>query len=258
MSWASRRQFKYISIILVILLLILFWIFYPMIFKKPTCFDEKKNGTETAVDCGGSCLRVCGVDVSAPVVVWSRAFPVTANIYNLVAYIENPNMNVAIEKVNYEFRIYDINNTLIGRREGSTFIPPNQAFVVFEPRFNAGEMQVRSVTFELLSPYNWVKKEPTLNLLPIKVENIVLDNNSYLPSLTAKVKNDSIHDIPFFSAVAILYDVEHNVVNVSKTEKDGILSNASLPISFTWPEVLSGTPVKSDVLIQINPFTTSF
>jgi hypothetical protein len=229
-----------------------------MILKKPTCSDMKMNGTETGVDCGGICQRVCDTDVFDPVIVWSRAFPVTSNIYNLVAYIENPNKSAAIEKVNYEFRIYDINNILIGRREGSTFIPPNQPFVVFEPRFNAGEIEVKSVSFELISPYVWLKKEPTLALLPIKVENIILDNNFNLPSLTAKVINDSIYDIPSFNVVAILYDLEHNAINVSRTEKEGILSNASLPISFTWPEALTRTPVKNDVLIQINPFAVSF
>lgn len=258
MSWASRRQFKYISTILVILLLILFWIFYPMIFKKPTCFDNKLNGTETGIDCGGSCSRVCDVDASIPVIVWSRAFPVTANIYNLAAYVENQNQNAAVEKVDYEFLIYDTNNKLIGTRKGTTFIPPNQPFVVFEPRFNSGELQVKSVSFEFVSPFVWQKKEPTLNLLPITVENIILDNNFNLPSLTAKIKNDSIYDIPPFSAVGILYDIDHNVINVSKTEKDGIPSNASLPVSFTWPETLSNIPVKNDILVQINPFTVSF
>lgn len=258
MSWASRRQFKYISIILIILLLILFWIFYPIIFKKPTCFDGKLNNTETGVDCGGACSRICDTEASLPVVVWSRAFPVTANIYNLAAYIENQNRNASIEKVDYEFLIYDENHKLIGTRKGSTFIPPNQPFVVFEPRFNSGEMTVKSVSFEFTSSFIWQKKEPTLTILPITVENIVLDNNFNLPSLTAKIKNDSIHDIPSFSAVAILYDINHNAINVSKTEKDGIKSNASLPVSFTWPEALLDTPVKNDILIQINPFTVSF
>jgi len=229
-----------------------------MIFKKPTCFDNKLNGTEIGIDCGGSCSRFCDSDTSSPVVVWSRAFPVTANIYNLAAYVENPNQNAAVSKVDYEFLIYDTNNKLIGTRKGSTFIPPNQAFVVFEPRFNSGEIQVKSVSFEFTSPLVWQKKEPTINILPITVENIILDNNYNLPSLTAKKKNDSIHDIPPFSAVAILYDIDHNVINISKTDKDGILSNASLPISFTWPEALSGVPVKNEILMQINPFTTSF
>ncbi len=258
MSWAMRRQFTYLSIILGVLLLILFWIFYPMIFKKPTCFDNKQNGTETGIDCGGSCSLICSVDTTNPVVVWSRAFPVTANIYNLASYVENRNQSAAVEKADYEFLIYDTNNKLIGRRTGSTFIPPNQPFVVFEPRFNSGEVEVKSISFEFISPLAWHKKEPILNTLPIKVDKIVLENNFNLPRLTANIKNDSIYDLPSFSVVGILYDIDHNVINLSKTEKDGLLSNANLPVSFTWPEALTGDPVKNDILIQVNPFTISF
>jgi hypothetical protein len=258
MSWASKRQFKYLLMVLGVFFLIIFWIIYPLIFKDPTCFDTKMNGDEKGIDCGGSCSRFCDSEVKAPIVVWSRAFLVTANIHNLVAYIENPNKNGAIQNVNYEFRIYDINNKLIGRREGSTFIPPNQQFVIFESRFDGGESEIKSVSFDFAPPFIWQKKEPTLSLLPIKVENIVLDNNFNLPSLSARIKNDSIYDIPPFDVVGILYDMNHNAINVSKTQKDGLLSNASLPISFTWPEALSGVPVKNEILMQINPFTTSF
>lgn len=258
MSWALKRQFTYLSIVLGILLLILFWIFYPKIFKKPTCFDNKQNGTETGIDCGGGCSLVCLVDTTNPVIVWSRAFPVTGNIYNLAAYIENRNQSAAVEKADYEFLIYDTNNKLIGRRTGSTFIPPNQPFVIFEPRFNSGEIEVKSVSFEFISSLAWHKKEPILNTLPIKVDNIVLDNNFNLPRLTAVIKNESIHDLPSFDVVGILYDIDHNVINLSKSEKDGLLSNANLPVSFTWPEALSSNPVKNDVLIQVNPFKISF
>lgn len=258
MSWASRRQFKYLAIVFGIFSLIVFWIIYPIIFKTPTCSDGKLNGDETGVDCGGSCSRVCNLDVVSPVTVWSRAFPVAGSIYNLVAYIENPNKNSAIAKANYEFRIYDVNNKLIGRREGSTFIPPNQQFVVFEPRFDLGESKIRSISFEFIPPFIWQKKEPFVNILPIKVDNVVLKNDYNLPTLTARVKNESIYDIPSFDVIAILYDIDNNAINASKTHKEGLESNGNLPVYFTWPEALIDTPVKNDVLVQINPFAISF
>jgi len=258
MSWASRRQFKYLSIVFGVFFLIIFWILYPMIFKKPTCFDGKQNGTETGIDCGGSCARICDVETADPITVWSRAFPVTGNIYNLVAYVSNQNKNGAIREAKYEFKVYDTNNKLIGRKEGSTFIPPNQQFAVFEPRFIAGENQIKSVSFEFIPPYLWQKKEPILNTFPIKIDNIVLDNDFNEPTLTARVKNESIYDIPSFEVIAILYDLNDNAINVSKTSKEGLRSNASLPVFFTWPEALSAIPAKRDILVQINPFNLSF
>jgi hypothetical protein len=258
MSWASRRQFKYATGVILFFGLIIFAIAYPYIFKKPTCLDNKQNGTETGIDCGGTCSLMCKSDVTAPVVLWSRAFHVTGNSYNLVAFIENRNKNSGVEKAPYEFRVYDTNNKLLGRKEGETFIPPNQQFAIFESRFEAGDNQIKSVSFDFASSLVWVKKEPTIQTLKIDINKIVFDNNKDTPSLSAMVNNDSIYDIPKFDVIAILYDIDHNAINASKTTKDQLLNNTSLPLIFTWPETLSATPVTNDVLIQINPFSVSF
>ena len=139
-----------------------------------------------------------------------------------------------------------------------TFIPPNQQFAVLESRFDAGEGEIKNVTFEFLPPLIWVKKAPTLQTLPIRVSSIIFDDNKDTPSLSAIINNDSIYDLPEFDVIAILYDVDHNAINASKTHKDKLLNNNSLPVFFTWPEILSANPVTKDILIQINPFSVSF
>lgn len=258
MTWATKRQLQYVGGLFGIFLIILFIFLYPVIFKKPSCTDGKKNGVEAGIDCGGACSRMCLETTSDPVVLWSRAFPVVGNTYNLVALIENQNKNSGIENIPYEFRIYDVNNRLIGRRQGSTFIPPNTQFAIFEPRFDFGQSQVKSVTFEFSAPFNWIKKEPTLNTLPIYVDNITMGEDKKSPSLSAIIKNESIYEIPSFDVIAILYDEERNAINASKTVKEGLSSNNSLPVFFTWPEPLTSEPVIKDVLISINPFNVSF
>lgn len=258
MSWSSRKQFEYLMIVFVVFLLIVFWIIHPLIFKNPTCFDGKKNGTEIGIDCGGSCSKICNSEAFSPVVVWSRAFPVTGNIYNLVAYVENPNKDAAISAINYEFKVYDTNNKLIGTRNGKTYIPPDKQYVIFSPRFNAGQSNIRSVSFEFIPPFTWLKKEPTLNTLPVIVKNINYSSNLNSSSLSAKVENNSIYDLPPFSVVAILYDTKGNAINVSQTKTEGLSSNKDTFINFTWPMALPKTPVKNDVLVQVNPFSVSF
>jgi len=258
MSWASRRQFKYLSIVLLFIAIIVFIFIYPFIFKESTCYDGKQNGNEDGIDCGGSCSLMCESDISSPAILWSRAFPVTGSNYNLVAFVENRNKTSGVAKASYEFRIYDTNNTLIGRREGTTFIPPNQQFAVFESRFDAGESTIKTVTFEFDSSLSWVKKFPTLQTLPINIKNIVFDNDKDTPSLSVTISNDSVYDIPEFDIIAILYDINGNAINTSKTHKNKLLSNNSMSINFTWPETLSTVPVTEDVLVSINPFSVSF
>ena len=258
MSWAASRQLKYFSGLVVFLGLIIFAFIYPIIFKDSTCSDGKKNGTETGVDCGGSCSLMCKEDISAPAIVWSRAFHVTANNFNLVAFVENRNKNAGVMSASYEFRVYDTNNKLLGRRQGTTFIPPNQQFAIFEPRFDSGESNIKSVSFEFVPNLVWVKKLPTLQLLKISINNIMLDNNKDTPTLSAIINNNSIYDIPEFDVIAILYDAEHNAINASKTHKGTLINNGSIPVVFTWPEALTSEPVTKDVMVLINPFSVSF
>ena len=258
MNWAAKRRLQYLAGFFGVIFIILFIIFYPVIFKKPTCNDGKKNGNELGVDCGGSCSLICKDTASDPLILWSRAFNVVGNDYNLVAYVENQNRDAAIEKISYEFRIYDDKNLLIGRRQGTAYIPPNRQFAIFEPRFNSGQSVVKSVMFDFTEPFVWVKKEPTLNTLPIYVDNIAMGNDGSSPSLSARIKNDSVHDLPQFDVIAILYDKDGNAINASKTVKSGLLSGSSSDVTFTWPEALSDTPVKKDVIIMINPFSVSF
>lgn len=258
MSWASNRKLKYVLGLILVLAFIVFLFFIPTIFRKPTCTDGKQNGTETGIDCGGICPLLCKQDVADPVVVWSRAFPVIGNNYNLVAFVENRNINSGVINAPYEFRIYDTNNKLLGRREGVTFIPPNQQFAVFEARFDSGQNQIKTVTFDFIEPLVWIKKVSALQTLPIHVTNIVFDDNKDTPNLQAVMRNDSIYDIPGFDVVAILYDQNHNAINASKTHKNGISSNSTIPLIFTWPETLSAPVFTKDIIPLINPFSVSF
>ncbi len=258
MTWASQRRLQYLSGLFVLFLVVLFIFLYPILFKKPTCMDGVKNGAETGIDCGGTCSRRCLAQISDPIIFWSRAFHVVGSTYNLVAFIGNQNMDSAVKEATYEFKIYDVNNKMIGRKSGSTFIPPNKQFAVFDSRFDAGESQVKSVTFEFTGNLDWVKKQPTLDSLPIFIDNIAMGSDNLNPSLSARVKNESIQDLPKFETIAILYDIDNNAINASKTFRDALRSGESISVNFTWPEPLTAMPVKKDVLFSINPFSVSF
>lgn len=258
MSWASRRQSQYIAGLVGFFAIIALIILYPILTKPATCTDGKRNNGEAGVDCGGACQRICNADASEPIIIWKRAFPVSNSNYNLVALVENRNKDAAVAQASYEFRIYDANNLLIGRREGTTFIPANQQFAVFEPRFDAGLGEVKSVLFEFTSPFVWIKKPPTIQTLPIFIDNAIYGEDKTSPTLTARITNDSVYDLPEFDVITILYGEDRNAINASKTHKDGLATNKNTPILFTWPLPFTQEPVTQDILLQINPFTTPF
>ncbi len=258
MNWATRRQLQYFSGFLAIVLFIVLIIIAPYLKSNPTCQDGKQNGDETGIDCGGSCLLICSGQAIEPVVLWSRAFEVVGNNYNLIAFVENRNKDKSVYKVNYEFRVYNSENRLIGRKEGSTFIPPNQKFAIVEPRFNSGLEEAKSTTFSFTSPLVWYKKDPTLQLEQFKIQDLYFQGDINGASLSLRVQNDSIYQLPAFDVIAILYDKEGNAINGSISKREALKAGGSMPVVFTWPEALSAVPVTNDVFLSINPFNVSF
>jgi hypothetical protein len=258
MSWASRRQFLYLTGFLLFVALTFLFIFWGTIFKKPTCMDGKQNGTELGVDCGGICQKMCRSQVSDPIVLWSRAFKVAGSSYNLLAYIENQNKDSAAYLAPYEFRVYDESGLVIDTRRGKVSIPPNQRFAIFEARIDAGNSTPRSVSFDFTEPLVWYKKMPKIQTEPVKIERILLSDNDGAPVLTASVVNDSIYNLPEFDVIAIVYDQNRNAIGVSSTHKYGLSSNQKTDVVFTWPEPFSDFAVFQDLIISVDPFTLPF
>lgn len=259
MTWAAKRRLKYLSGLFLFIILILFWIFYPVIFVDPTCNDGKKNGKETGIDCGGECTLMCNNETYNPVVLWSRAFNITDDAYNLVAYVENSNINSALKSISYEFRIYDENNNIIGTKTGSTFLPSNGKFFIFGPRFDSGGSNVKNVVFDFTSEFVWYKNYSTINKLPIYVNNISFESDFNSSVLKATINNDSIYNIYDFDVIAILYDIDGNAINASKTFKDKLLKASKSELVFTWPKGIDGASVvKKEITFLVNPFKTEF
>ena len=255
MTWAFKRQVFDLSIVITVLAVFGFLIIYPYLNREPTCMDGNQNGTETGVDCGGMCSRACMAEVDPVSVLWSRAFRVVPGRYNAVAYLENHNQNTAVNKINYRFRFADENNIYIGKREGTTFIPPSGSFTVFEPAIDLGHSVPVYTTFEFTSVPDWtIVSREKINQLKILVSDVELENGDTSPRLSATVKNNSLFIIPEVDVVAILYDESGNAISASQTYLDVLLGEESRDITFTWPEPMSGIVISKEIIPMFNVF----
>ncbi len=231
-------------------------IIYPQVNKTPTCFDGKQNGDETGVDCGGSCVRACINQVDQISIVWSRIFKVVDGRYNAVAYLTNHNKNTAINKINYRFRFADERNIYIGKRDGSTYVPPSGNFAVFEPAIDMGNSTPVYVSFEFTQVPNWVfVPEDKINQLKVFVSNINLSTPETTPRLSAVIKNNSLFSIPDVNVVAILYDSLGNAVSASRTYVKILDKEESKDLNFTWPEPFDKIVVKQEIIPIYNIFS---
>ena len=255
MTWALKRQFFYVVVFILLITIFGFLIVYPVFNRAPTCSDDKQNGNETGVDCGGSCAKACFSQVDKISVLWARAFRVVPGRYNAVAYFENHNKNAAVNKINYRFRFADGNNVYIGKREGSTFIPPSGKFAIFEPGIDVGNSIPVYTTLEFTQTPDWIQvSQEKINRLEILVSNINLINEQTSPVLSATVKNNSFFVIPEIDIVAILYDANRNVVSASRTYLDSLRAEEIKDINFTWPEPLPSKIVVKEIIPMYNIF----
>ncbi len=255
MTWAFRRQLFYLSIFVAFLAILGFLIIYPRLTKAPSCSDGKQNGTETGVDCGGSCQIACTYQVDQVSILWSRAFEVVPGRYNAVAYLENHNQNTAIYKIAYRFRFADKDNIYIGKREGEAYVPPSGKFAIFEPAIDVGNSVPVYTTFEFTQAPTWIQvSQDKIDQLKVAVSQISLQNETVSPKLTATIKNNSLFQIPEINVVAILYNAAGNVVSASRTYLDVLNGEESAPVSFTWPEPFTDKVIAEEIIPVYNIF----
>ena len=198
-------------------------------------------------------MKACIAEVDPISILWSRAFRVVPGRYNAVAYIENHNENTGVQKLNYRFRFADSNNVYIGKREGSTFIPPSGNLAIFEPAVDLGSSIPVYTTFEFTEVPQWIQIEKEkLDQLKVLVSDISLVNETTSPRLSATIKNNSIFTIPEVNVVAILYDASHNAISASGTYLDILDPEESVEVNFTWPEPLPGKVIVREIIPMFN------
>ncbi len=256
MTWAFKRQISYVAILILFFGAFGFLIIYPRFNVAPTCTDNKQNGLETGIDCGGMCARACMNQVDQISIIWSRIFKVVPGRYNAVAYLTNHNKNTAIEKISYRFRFADENNIYIGKREGTTYVPPSGNFAVFEPAIDMGNSTPVYVSFEFTQNPVWVfVPEEKMNQVKIFASNINLFDADTKPRLSAVLKNNSLFSVPDVNVIAILYDSLGNAVSASRTYVDVLKAEESKDLNFTWPEPFDKTVVKQEIIPIYNIFS---
>ncbi|MDO8260425.1 MAG: hypothetical protein Q7T50_02900 [Candidatus Magasanikbacteria bacterium] len=230
--WSTKRRFLYGGSVFLVLFVVVFLVALSFFYKAPTCTDRIKNGNEGGVDCGGTCSILCTTDTLTPVVLWSKTFNISGDVYSAVAFVENPNINSENKRATYQFRIYDSENRLITVKDGVTSIPKNKKFAVFETGIILKNSKPKSTDFKFTSFGPWQKdttKDPEISL---RYGTVVSNNTT--PSLTGTIFNKSLQNIPKIELVVLVLDDKENAIAVSRTFIDDLLKNSSQDFVFTW------------------------
>lgn len=246
MSWGTKRR----NLVLITVFLFIFipvsFIAFLVFYNPPTCFDGKQNGEEAGVDCGGSCQLVCTDQAFDPVVLWERYFRVDDGLYNVLAYVENPNPTAEVVNSSYSFRLYNEENVLIAEKEGVISLAPKSVRPIIQTGLETGKQIPTRVAFDFTSDFVFEKKDPKDALVIIKDE--IIENEGSSPRVKASIQNISLQRLVDIDVIVIVYDVFDNVLGTSSTYVPSLGAEESKDIVFTWPQPFSDDVIRIEVI----------
>lgn len=236
LSWSARRKLLYYAVGLVLTTMLLFVLWQSLLTKAPTCFDGTQNGTETAVDCGGTCARVCEDTALMPNILWARSVQTAPQTYAAVAYVENRTDGAGARAVPYSFQLFDAQNELVLEREGVVDLPPIRTIPVVVPGLDVGTRVVARTLFKFTALPTWERVQ--VGVLPqVRISDQQLAANG--TRLSAVITNDGFTDIRKLEVVGVIFDSSGTVRAASRAVIDSIVAKGSEPVVFTWGQPLS-------------------
>lgn len=251
--WAFWRRVQYGTGYLTFFGFIFTGVYFIYFYQSPTCFDRMQNGQEIGVDCGGACTRICAFTVKPPTVVWAKSFEVIKGQYNAVGYVENKNIGAGTPAIGYSFKLYD-ETGLITERTGTTVLPPDSTYPVFEGRITTNGRVPTKTTLELTPSDLWYPSN--FGREQFKTVDLALIEAGTRPKLNVKMENTELVEAKNVEVVATIFDAGGNALTASQTFVDIFSPRSQKDLVFTWPYPIAKTirscTVPTDVVIAID------
>jgi Mg-chelatase subunit ChlD len=252
-AWAMQRRMLVIVAFFAVLIALMILGYFRYIYIVPNCFDGLKNGSEAGLDCGGECLRICAFTMQEPRVDWVKSFKVVDGQYNAVAYVENPNQNGAAPQLNYTITLED-NNGVIVERKGSTVLPADNIYPIFEGRILTGGRIPTKTNITFQKPDLWLPSTKARQQFTL-IDRGEIKNADSAPRLQSSLRNNSLLPAENVEIVVTIYDRLGSPVTASRTFVDLEPQTVS-DVIFTWPEPIATTvrscEVPTDVILAID------
>jgi hypothetical protein len=245
-SWSQQRKFIYGGTTALVILAVAGLFSYKVFYVAPSCSDGRQNGTEKGVDCGGTCVKLCLSAFYTPNIAWTRLEEVAPGLYNVAAYVINPNPNAGAVNVPYHVTLYDNDVSEITSYNGLLTIPPHRNTLAFAGAVSTGKRIPVKALFQFSAAPNWVVEQDPIALLAIGDKKFSDDGVSSYLSVT--LKNTVVKQLGRMSVYAILFDKDQNTLGFSKTIIDGISSLGTVVAPFTWPTVWKDKVISIEVL----------
>lgn len=254
--WRIQRQFIIFMIPMVIIGFILFS-FYQKYKGVPTCFDNKKNGQEDGVDCGGRCVSCRFFETQSIQVVWSVVMPIREGSYDVIANIKNPNLQHGSSQVDYEIKLNDAEGVSIGTWNGSTFIAPNEDVVIVETDIRTSFIP-KTAEFKIKRVV-WIRDinpPPSQSIGFTKRTHSVQENTEGIRQsiVETAIFNNTLENFSSVFVTMLLYDKNKNIIGAHKTIVENLNVGETRPLQFVWPEEIHSSIEDIEGSARVNTF----
>ncbi len=248
-SWNTRRQFYYFVSILLFFVVVFAVIIY-LNWPQPSCTNGKKDDAEVGVDCGGVCKIACLSQVEPLKVHWVRVFESAPNKYDAVALLENSNAEFGAKTIKYNFRLYDEMGVMVTSRQGTTYVNPQDTFIIYEGNVSTGKRGgVVKAQLDVTTQPLWEKMSREKPRIVVQQTEYI---NEPMPRLRVLVANNSLVDLKNVDFYTVLSGSDNNVMGASATLLDELPRDKMREIFFTWPKPLPENPVRIDIYPRLN------
>ena len=243
--WAIWRRTLYMSGFLVVVGTMAATWYFTAIHETPTCFDEKKNGYESGIDCGGSCVRICAADLMAPEILWAQSFKIADGQYNTVAYIDNRNQLAGTPNLSYTFDLLS-NGEVVATRSGVVSLPPKTTYPLFEGRIFVDSGKPITETRLTIDPSPlWLPGKVSYGQFSKLNQDLVSADSR--PRLNVEIENSGLTEANDVEVVATIFNAAGQPVTASQTFVESIEARETKDIVFTWQAPIART-VKSCIV----------
>lgn len=212
--WRVGHKMKYIVSLIIIIIIILSYIIYDTFFSVVSCTDNRKNGDEIGVDCGGSCALLCqgqfqDLSIDNKNIHLEKLSDYKYNIYLL---INNNNKDTAVYNIDVRTTFYDKDNNLIGTIDNNIPFSDKLSIPVIIDGITLDNLD--RVESEVIKDYKIYKSAQDIDLLKLisytKEEN--QDKYKYIIKYTNPNYNSIINKNIYF----LFYDNQNNLLYISR------------------------------------------
>jgi hypothetical protein len=238
--------FSYLAIFVLLV------VFFRFLLVKPSCFDQKKNGTEEDIDCGGSCERECDPKVSLEAIKTSAPILLKdGNRVDAIAEMDNPNSGHGFPNLKYTLKFYQ-GDQLIGESSGKAYLLPKEKKNLIVTGISV-DGEPDSAKLELVSgqemPFS-ERQKPKLEVLNLKFGRT--EETSTFLEATFQLANRSPNDFSVVDIEAVVMDSQGRPIALNKGNLNNVLSGDIRDFRFFWPNEFLGQPERVEIRAHSN------